>query len=273
MKIKGVDKRRRKIHDEVIGATGRRVFLVEGERDRDAFSQMLEKKFGHEFERRWAVAWAGSKELVIGILAKEPNWIGLVDRDDWMEETISAKLKEFPNLNVLPRFCLENYLIEPSELWNALPDVQKRKIPGGVTQFKAQINVDQSKWVRHGVLRTVINPLWDVLIARGFQRDLLSFENAQDDTKIQATLQKWSDLLNPEKLFEEFDKRLKLAGEKSSFEQITLWIDGKECFKSHVHQVLNRFLGQQRVDERIKNLFNGIQFPADLEFLWEKFGL
>ncbi len=52
---------------------------------------------------------------------------------------------------------------------------------------------------------------------------MLSFENAQDDNKIQDTLEKWSDLLNPEKLFEEFNKRLKQADEKSRFERITLW--------------------------------------------------
>ncbi len=34
MKIKGVEKRRREITDEIIGATGKRVFLVEGVRDR-----------------------------------------------------------------------------------------------------------------------------------------------------------------------------------------------------------------------------------------------
>ncbi len=47
----------------------------------------------------------------------------------------------------------------------------------------------------------------------------------------------------------------------------TLW----ECTPSHVHDVLNRLLGQQSEDERKKQLFRGMTLPGDLEFLWEKF--
>ncbi len=51
MRIKGVEKRRQEIID-YIGRTGKQVFLVEGEDDKNAFSEMLEKRFGNEFENR-----------------------------------------------------------------------------------------------------------------------------------------------------------------------------------------------------------------------------
>ncbi|MDM8521792.1 hypothetical protein QUF80_00310 [Desulfococcaceae bacterium HSG8] len=271
MRVKGAETRRQEIIDQYIGGTGKRVFLVEGEDDKNAFSEMLEKKFGNEFENKWAVAPAGGKTLVLGILAKEPGWIGMVDRDEWAEDTINEKKAEYPNLNILPRFCLENYLIEPVEIWGALPEIQKNKIRGGFEQLRTEILTDREKWVRHGVLRTIINPLWDGLIARGFQGDLLDFDNAQDDNNIKNTLRKWHDFLNPDMLFQTFEEKSDMVRKKSVFEQISLWIDGKEFFTSHVHNVLNRLLGQKSEDERKKLLFRGRTLPDDLDFLWKEF--
>ncbi|MCP4346024.1 MAG: DUF4435 domain-containing protein [Desulfobacterales bacterium] len=271
MTIKGAETKRQEIIDQYIGRTGKRVFLVEGEDDKNAFSEMLEKKFGNDFETKWVVAPAGGKLLVLGVLAKEPDWIGIVDRDEWDKDTINEKIAEYPNLSILPRFCLENYLIEPTEIWSALPEIQKNRINGGFKQLSSEILADRKKWVRHGVLRTIINPLWDGLIARGFQIDLLDFNNAQNDDRIKDTLRKWHDFLNPDMLFQRFEEKLDQVRIKPLFEQISQWIDGKEFFTSHMHDVLNRLLGQQSEDERKKQLFRGITLPDDLEFLWEKF--
>ena len=247
--------------------------MVEGESDRDAFGLMLEKKFGVEYEKKWAVAPAGGKALVIAILEKEPDWLGLIDRDEWVEATINEKKAQHPNMNILPRFCLENYLVEPHEIWAALPGPQMNKIPGGFEQLESEIMENRKSWVRHGVLRTVINPLWDGLIARGFHSELLDFDNAQDDVKIKKALKKWHDFLDPEGLFRKFKKSLEDVARKSPFEQITLWTDGKEFFKSHVCSVLNRHLGQESAEERQKQIFRGLPLPDDLGFIWEKFGI
>jgi len=80
---------------------------------------MLDKKFGSEWEKQWAVAPTGGKMILLGVLAKEPEWIGLVDRDEWTEDTIEKKKAELPTLHILPRFCLENYLIQPTEIWSS----------------------------------------------------------------------------------------------------------------------------------------------------------
>ncbi|QTA78421.1 DUF4435 [Desulfonema limicola] len=270
--MKGAETRRQEIIEEYIGTTGKRVFLVEGENDRNVFSEMAEKKFENEFEQNWIIAPAGGKNLVVGILSKEPDWLGLVDRDEWTEETIAQKQNELPNLNILPRFCLENYIIEPSDIWNALPEIQKNKISGGIEQLKSEILADHEKWLRHGVLRTLIQPLWDGLIARGFQNALLDFENAQDDGEIKEILKKWHSFLNPDDIFNKFQEKLEQVREASDFEQISLWIDGKTFFASHVHKVLNNLLGQTSEAERKKQIFKGL-LPDDLEFLWEKFNL
>ncbi len=255
MKVKGAETKRREIKEELIGETGKRAFIVEGESDRDAFSQMLDKRFGDAFEKKWVVAPASGKLMVMGVLAKEPDWIGLVDRDEWTEETISQKHVDMVNLNILPRFCLENYLVEPMELWKILPGIQKDKIEGGFEQLKEEILADHEKWIRHGVLRTLITPLWDGLIARGFQGDLLDFENARDDQKIKDKLEEWHQFLDPEDLFGKFKVRLERVLDLSPFERITRWVDGKEFFRVHVYNVLNRLLGQQSERDVMRQLF------------------
>ncbi len=62
MRVKAAETRRQEIVDQQhIGGTGKRVFLAEGEDDKDAFSKMPERRFGNEFEKTWAVAPAGGK--------------------------------------------------------------------------------------------------------------------------------------------------------------------------------------------------------------------
>ncbi len=273
MKVKGAETKRREIIEEFVGKTGKRVFLVEGESDRDAFSEMLEKKLGSELEKKWLVAPAGGKRMVIGILSRQPDWIGLVDRDEWTMETISQITRDVSNLHILPRFCLENYVVEPGELWRALPKNQRDKIDGGLERLRKEILVDLGKWIRHGVLRTVITPLWDGLIARGFQGELLDFENAQDDEKIKGKLEEWHHFLRPDVIFGKFKERLHEVREKPPFEQITRWVDGKEFFRVRVYKALNRLLGQQSEKAVIRQLFSRIDPPEDLDSLWGKFEL
>ncbi len=99
--------------------------------------------------------------------------VGETEKSVFLVEGESKITGEVVNLNILPRFCLENYLVEPTELWDALPANQRDKIDGGFEQLSGEILVDLDKWIRHGALRTLITPLWDGLIARCFQGDLL----------------------------------------------------------------------------------------------------
>ncbi len=271
--MKGAEKRRQEIVEKYVGNTGKRVFVVEGESDQDAFNVLAEKRFREEFVKKWVIVPARGKPLVLGLLEKEPDWIGLVDKDEWTQDTIDEKKGMLPNLSVLPRFCLENYLIAPSEIWQALPEIQKSKIPGGLEQLQTQFLQDVEKWIRHGVLRTVIAPLVDGLFALGFHSDLLNFDNSQDDEKIREILEKWHDFLDPDTLVKTFEERLDQVREKPVSEQLSRWIYGKAFFNTHVYNVLNQLLGYEHKEDRINDLFNGMALPEDLEPLWEKFGL
>lgn len=270
--MKGWQKRRNRIRDEKVGQTGKRVLLVEGSDDVDVYGILLDRRFGTDWERDWILADTGKKEFVLDILAKESAWLGLVDRDEWPQGMIEQKQIKLPNLMVLPRFCMESYLINPDELWAAFPPKQQAEIKGGLAQLRTELLADKDKWVRHGVLWSVINPLWSGLRALGFKEVLLDIDTAQDDDRIKETLQEWHDYLDPQHIFTTFQNLLDDVIQKSESEQLRLWMHGKEFYRSHVHQVLNRHLGQTSAEDRMRDLFKTLQ-PNDLEPVWREMGL
>ena len=264
----------RKIKDEQIGRTGKRLLLVEGSDDVAAYRIFVGKKTGNQlWEQSWLLHPAGNKKILLEILAIEPTWIGLVDRDEWGDSAIAEKQRELPGLVVLPRFCMENYLIDPAELWDAFPQVQKDKIQGGLDELSTTILRDQAKWLRHGVLWSVINPLWSGLRALGFKDALLEdVEKVQDDAAIQQTLSDWHEFLQPVKIFEEFQSRHAEVAAKSVPEQLHRWVHGKSFYQNVVHPALDRLLGQKSANERRRSILQSRALPGDLAPLWAKMG-
>lgn len=128
--MKGIEKKIREIKEQKIGNSGRQVLVVEGSDDVEAFELMLEK-LAPEWSRGWVLAEAGKKSAVLEIVRREPTWAGVVDRDEWADEKNEELEAELRNLAVLPRYCLENYLIVPSELWAALPLSKRQRFPVG----------------------------------------------------------------------------------------------------------------------------------------------
>ena len=119
-----VEDKVKKIRDEIIGVTSKRVLLVEGPDDVKAFTQLLNRK-RPGWELTWAVVDAGNKKIALEMAALAPDWLALVDRDEWTADEIEIYQTEYVNLFILPRFCLESYLIDPAELWLALPPVRQ----------------------------------------------------------------------------------------------------------------------------------------------------
>ncbi len=270
----GAEKRRREIRETKIENTEKKVLLVEGEDDVEVYSKLLNRKFS-KWEDKWIVAHANGKQKVIDILSKEPTWLGLIDRDEWSEERILQEQNALPNNNllVLPRFCMENYLICPNELWEALPENQKAKITGGFPQLQVKILINKDKWVRHAVLWSIINPLWEGIKALGFKSVLLDFNNAQNDTKIQKTLNDWHNFLEPQTIFTQFQDRLSEVMAKDETEQLRQWVHGKKFYNEHIHQVLNQFLGQENAEMRRKKILQTCPLPNDLDFVYQRMEL
>lgn len=259
------------IEEQKIGASTRRVLVVEGSNDVHAIEIFLTKKFSN-WETDWVVAEAGNKTRVIEVLQQRPDWCGVVDPDEWTQEVIEQRQAVTPNLWVLPRYCLENYLNVPEELWQALPPKQQQKVTAGLVGLEIRITADLEKWICHGVLWSIVNPLWEGLRSRGFKEALLDPDIALDNQKIQDTLMDWHDYLEPNELFQRYQAKLAEVQLLSTEQKLQRWVHGKEFYKSVVNIVLNDLLGTKAADDRKKSIFRTSQVPDDFDPLWLKMG-
>lgn len=271
--MSGWTKAHQSIRDELVGKVGTRVLVVEGEDDKAFIASLLDKRNPGQWTKQWTVGVAEGKQNVIRILAEESSWRGVVDRDEWSDAAAEKAHLSNPKLFVLPRFCMENYFIEPDELWAALPPEQQARIGTKEADFKAALTANLAAWLRHGALWHAVNPLWDGLRAIGFKDKLLELGTAQNDTEIQDTLKKWHDHLEPSVIFAEFQKHLTAAHTASPDVQYRKWIHGKRFFSQEVVPVLNQYLGQAKTNVWMVNLRKALLVPKDLDPLWPELGL
>lgn len=263
-----IENKRDSIRQNLISAQAKQVFLVEGTDDEAAFRILL-GRFVPGWEQRWAIHAAGNKRQLIELLALEPSWLGLVDRDEWDQGVIDQRQGELPNLMVLPRFCLENYLINPAELWLAIPPARQADVAGGEEAFHTVITCELAQYLRHGVLWRVVAPLWTRLRALGFKTGL-SFATAQDDGEIRRILRDWDELLDPERIFAEFQAQLAAANAAPPADQFAQWIHGKVFWECAVNPTMNRLFGQIKEGERRKKILRKLHRPVDLQPIFER---
>lgn len=255
-----------------VGASGKRVLLVEGPDDISAFRQLLGRR-APGWEAQWAVAEAGGKKLALAMAPLVPNWRVVVDRDEWSANQLTQYQAQHANLSVLPRFCLESYLVDPDELWRALPEKQQLKIVGGAPVLRAALLATLADWQRHAGLWHVINPLWSGLRALGFKEGLLKTHNIPDDLVLKATLQAWSALIDANQIFNDVQTAVAamVAEPIAGFLHRNLY--AKAFYPQVVHPTLDRLLGAKPPTERRVALFKTRRLPADLEPLWLQMGI
>ncbi|MBK1720307.1 DUF4435 domain-containing protein [Thiocystis violacea] len=263
---------RKEIKEQLIGVQEKRAVLIEGTTDQQAFEILL-RRFVADWDRRWVLAQVGGKKSVVEILRQESGWLGLVDRDEWDEAVIMQWQAELPNLMVLPRFCLENYLIDPAELWQAIPLARQASLVGGEATFRATIENQLPDYRRHGALWKVVTPLWSGLRALGFKEALASAKSvttAQDDSEIRRILGEWDALLDPDRIFVDFQTRLAAAEAAPPDAQFAHWLHGKVFWKNVVNPTLNATLGQMEEGERRKKILRKLPQPADLQPVFDR---
>lgn len=267
-----IDDRIAKIKTQRIGASKRKVLMVEGVDDVDTLSIFLGRLF-QTWEKTWLVEAAGNKKQVLQFLAKEPTWLGLVDRDEWTTEGIDQYQLKHTNLLVLPRFCMENYLVDPAELWQALPLKQQQKITAGVSALEVAILDNLESWKRHAALWHVINPLWSGLRALGFKDELLQTQHIPDDTELEDTLKRWSAFVDTSRIMGEVDVEIARMNTQTTVDFLHHSLYAKAFYPQVVHPVLDRLLGQKSAGVRRVALFKTLPIPADLEPLWQQMDL
>ena len=262
-----IESNRDRLRDRYIGSQDKQLFLVEGSDDATAYSILFQRFAAEDWEQRWALAPAGNKRQLGELLALEPGWLGLVDRDEWDPATVDQNTSDHPNLLVLPRFCLENYLIDPAELWQAIPAARQAKLDDGERTLSAELIGDLPQYRRHAALWAVVTPLWSGLRARGFKEALAfadSLANAQDDATIQRILGDWDALLDPQRIFADFQACLSRIEAAPQQQQLHHWIHGKVYWTQVVNPAMNRLFGQMSATERRTKILNRLPRPADL---------
>lgn len=268
-----IDKLIQKIKDRELAAfPDKRVLVLEGKDDITAF-QMLLTKHNPSWEQHWVLVEAGKKKNVLDILAIETTWFGLVDRDEWSEDKISHLSNERENLMFLPRFCIESYLVNPSEIWQALRPKHQERIDGGESTFIRKFEQEVQRWFNHSAVWYVVNPLWEKLRAAGFNSVLLDVDIVQQNAEVERILRSWGDLIDPEVLAREIELRKQKIESLPMSEQLATCIHGKLFFEKFVDPLLTDYLGQRGREQRQKDLFNTLPVPDDLSQIWAKMGL
>lgn len=270
--MSAVEDRIKEIKQQSIGNTGVRVLLVEGIDDVAAFKIFLDRQ-APGWERQWHIEQAGNKKKVLEIIAKEATWFGLVDRDEWTSAEMQSYLNRHPNLLVLPRFCLESYLVDPVELWTAFPAKQQQKVTGGLAALQAALDNHKKSWIRHAALWHVIQPLWRALRTKGFPDGVLDTSNIPDDQTLLAKLKSWHDLLDAAATLQDVQHQITHLQGRSDTELFAHWIYSKRYYPEVVHPLLDQMLGQKPAKERRLALLRTLQPPADLLPLWRKMEL
>ena len=213
------------------------------------------------------------KRQLLELLKLEPDWVGIVDRDEWDQPVIDQHMSDRSNLCVLPRFCIENYLIHPVELWPAIPAIRQETVAGGESTFTAAVEGELYKYLRHGVLWKVVTPLWSGLRTIGFKEALASeesLETVQSDREIKRILAEWGALLEPVRIFADFQTELSKAEVAPITEQLSMWVHGKVFWKNVVYPIMNRQFGQIKESERRKQILRTIPKPVDLQPLFDR---
>lgn len=247
--------------------TRKHILLVEGQDDVEAFTRLIDQ---HQpaWQSRWEITAAGNRKLALEIAREQPDWLVLVDRD---EHTPAAAMPA--NVFLLPRFCLESYLVDPTELWKALPAGQQARIVGGLGAFESALLANLADWRRHAALWHVINPKWSGLRARGFNTDVLDPQRVPDDEQLRQTLTSWSQFMQADTLFDEVQQRLSEMTGQPLQEFLHRSLYAKAFFPLVVVPVLNRLLGQASESARRRQLFEHLPPPADLGTVWARLGL
>jgi hypothetical protein len=267
-----LEERIEQIKTQFIGKTGLRVLLVEGPDDVDAYRIFLGRKFP-EWEKAWLLAPAGNKADVVRMLEKEPNWIGLVDRDEWTEAEIAEKKVAYANLTVSPRFCVESYLIDPAELWAAFPGKQREKVLGGEVQFRSEVLATQTEWIRHAALWHSVRPLWRQLRSLGFPDSVLGNPPMPDDEALRAKFAEWHVTLDADAVLVAVQALEVQLGAEEVSKLCAQWLHAKSFYAQVVHKTLNRLLGQKPARERRLAILRTRSIPDDLAPVWQAMGL
>jgi hypothetical protein len=249
----------------------RQVVLVEGRDDVVLLGHFLSQHDPAWDARLYLTAAEGKRRVVQGVSVHRPDWIGIIDRDEWSPADIQDALERTERLKILPRFCIESYFCVPGELWTALPAADRQKVDDDFGRLSQPILADLADWMAHGAMWRVLRARrQDLLSGLGFPAEL---ENrpVTDPVKIRAILQTWHDHLKPDDILDAYQAELQEAQKLPEEEQLKDYVHGKRFFNQVVVQCLDAlFSGKGRGYWLQRFRDTQIQPPTDLTALFDE---
>jgi len=259
-----LDGRLKKKCDEAQATPGKTVVVVEGTGDIAFLNQMLDKPplRKRNYFAKFVLLDAGGKDAVLKILADRPHFRAMVDRDTWSDAACEKNLKKYPNLHILPRYCIENFIICPEELNASLPNFE---------EAASEIALEIPNAIRHGCFWRSAQPLYQELMELGFNRALMKYP-PPDEKQMREMVQSWQELLSVDNIEKELNCALNGVKDQSYDHLLRAFCHGKVFFQSVVAPyVKNRFPGENTEGLKRK-LYRQIKLPEDLlVFLEEVF--
>jgi hypothetical protein len=256
---------REKIFEKIAGSS-KKVILVEGKEDETAYKHLLDKKYSN-WERLIFIFPAGGKINVINELEKSPDFIGIIDKDEWWDEDIRSIKAEIENLIVIPRYCMESYLVNPEEIWESLPANMHQEVNYDV--FKDAILENIQDWTKHAALWHAVLPLYSNLKKAGFNQVLLNeIEKIKEESFIKAKLNEWHNILDPENTFKKYQSLLSEIADASLQDKLQKWIHGKKFWEVHVSKKMNMLFGQKSQIKYANEIWKHRLIPGDWDNIW-----
>jgi hypothetical protein len=253
---------------EKIARSSKKVILVEGKDDKVSCTHLFDKKYIN-WERLVFIFPAGGKINVIKELKRSPDFIGIIDKDEWSEEDIISARSELENLILIPRYCMESYLVDPGEIWEAIPEKLRRNV--NFDDFKHAILEDIDDWTTHAALWHAVVPLYSRLKKSGFNQVLLNeIEKIKEESFIKAKLNEWHHILDPEETFGKYRSILSKISGVALREKLQKWIHGKKFWEIHVSKKMNIFFGQEKRDRYANEIWKHRPIPGDWDEIWSK---
>lgn len=242
---------------EAAATPNKRVLLVEGTGDVAFLTLMLDKPplRDENVFADWVITPAGGKDAVLRLMKERPDLHAMVDRDAWDDKECENMEQMHKNLHILPRFCIENFLICPDELSQAVP---------GFLKLEQLIEREIPQAVRHGCLWRAAQPLYEELLQAGFNRALLRYP-PPDEGEMQEVLLSWQYLLSAENLKQRMEEHLQKVQDASAHTLLRRYVHGKVFWRGCVESLAARFFPGRKSDELKREIYRRLTLPKDLE--------
>ncbi len=252
------------VWDDVLGEKPHGL-AVEGKTDKVIIEKFLDAGGWDNWRSKLSVHVVNKRDKVLQELSKNDTRIwGLIDNDERSTREMSDLQEQYSRLLVLPRWTIENYFIDPSEL-------SQMQIPISKTRLDFdKIDDYLHDGIKHGAL-------WHTLYERdafqfcrghedGYPMAILS--NVEfDDATIATRLNTWQSHLNATDIMPLYQQKL-AEFEQHRDENYTKHIHGKYFFSQVVVQKVLNSIQQKSTDYWLELLTESITYcPDDMKAL------